>query len=114
MAKKIDPRIKRKFRIRKKIAGTTNKPRLSVFKSLNHVYAQIIDDSNGTTIAQASSLKDGKKSGNVEAAKAVGQMIAERAKAKQIENVIFDRNGFIYHGVVKALADSAREAGLKF
>jgi large subunit ribosomal protein L18 len=105
-------------RIRNKIAGTPGRPRLCVFRSLNHMYAQIIDDSQGKTLVSASTrdkdLRDQGKSGNVNAAKAVGKAIAERARAQGIENVVFDRGGYIYHGRVKALADSARESGLKF
>ena len=107
-------------RIRKKLAGTAERPRLNVFRSVNHIYAQVIDDLKGVTVVSASSLeigKDGKKhigGGNVAAAKQVGKTIAERAKAKGIAQVVFDRGGYLYHGRVKALADAAREAGLKF
>ena len=101
------------------MAGTATKPRLSVFKSLSHIYAQLIDDSNGRTIIAASSTeKDiasgGKHCGNVEAAKKVGANIAERALGKNIKNVVFDRSGYQYHGCIKALADAAREKGLIF
>lgn len=107
-------RLKRKARIRNKIEGTSERPRLSVFRSANHVYAQVVDDVNQKTIASASSLKlDGKKSG-VELAKEVGAKIAAEAKDKNISTVVFDRNGFIFHGKIKAIADAAREAGLKF
>jgi len=114
-----DGRLKRKFRVRKKIRGTTEQPRLSVFRSGKHIYAQIIEDVNGTTLAAASTvLKDVaqglKATGNIEAAKAVGKAIAEQALSKNIKQVVFDRNGFLYHGRVKALADAAREAGLSF
>lgn len=111
---KKDTRDNRKKRIRKKISGTAQKPRLSVYKSLRHVYAQLIDDLSGKTVAEASSLKLGFKSGNIEVAKEVGKIIADKAKVLKLDQVAFDRNGFIYHGVVKTLADAAREAGLKF
>jgi large subunit ribosomal protein L18 len=104
-------------RIRAKIRGTSQRPRLAVFRSLNHIYAQVIDDSNGETLASASSIEssEGKGSGGrVEGAKAVGRLIAERAKEKGIDKVIFDRGGYIYHGRVRTLAESAREAGLEF
>jgi large subunit ribosomal protein L18 len=106
-------------RIRRKIAGSETRPRLAVFRSLNHMYAQVIDDAKGTTLAAASTVEkdvlgDSTKPGNIAAAKMVGKAIAERAKAKGIEAVVFDRGGYIYHGRVKALADAARESGLKF
>ena len=104
-------------RIRKKISGTTERPRLAVFRSLNHIYAQIIDDSKGETLAAASTTESefrGKSGGNVEAAKAIGKLIAERAKEKGISRVVFDRGGYIYHGRVLTLAQAAREAGLEF
>jgi large subunit ribosomal protein L18 len=106
-------------RIRKTLTGSTSRPRLAVFRSNKHIYAQIIDDAKGTTLTQASTLdadakKDLKNGGNVAAAKAVGKLVAQRAKDKGIEAVLFDRGGYIYHGRVKALADAAREAGLKF
>ncbi len=105
-------------RIRRKITGTSERPRLCVFRSLNHMYAQVVDDVQGATLVSASTrdkdLKDEGKGGNLKAAKAVGKAIAERAKAKGIEAVVFDRGGYIYHGRVKALADAARESGLKF
>jgi large subunit ribosomal protein L18 len=106
-------------RIRKKIAGSPARPRLAVFRSQSHIYAQIINDEEGRTVCAASSLdKDlqakSKRGGNVAAAKAVGQLIASRAKEKGINAVVFDRGGFQYHGRVKALADAAREGGLKF
>ena len=102
-------------RIRKKVVGTSERPRLNVYRSLNHIYVQLIDDLKGQTLVSANSA-EGKKGtgGNVAAAKSVGKSIAERAKAKGIEKVVFDRGGYIYHGRVKALADSAREAGLQF
>jgi large subunit ribosomal protein L18 len=106
-------------RIRKKVLGTSERPRLNVYRSLNHIYVQLIDDLKGATLVSANSA-EGKKGekrttgGNLAAAKTVGKSIAERAKAKGIEKVVFDRGGYIYHGRVKALADSAREAGLQF
>ena len=107
-------RIKR--RIRKTISGTSNRPRLSVFRSNKQIYAQIIDDVNGVTLASAASLKDkeAQKVNKTEQAKLIGKKIAEMASKAGIADVIFDRNGYLYHGRVKALADSAREAGLKF
>jgi len=105
-------------RIRKKILGTADRPRLNVYRSLNHIYVQLIDDLQGTTLVSANSAegKNGERriGGNLAAAKTVGKNIAERAKAKGITKVVFDRGGYIYHGRVKALADSAREAGLQF
>ena len=110
-----ETRQKRHLRIRKNISGTPEKPRLNVFRSSSHIHAQIIDDVNGVTLVAASSV-DMKlaNGGNIEAATQVGKMIAERAIAKNIEKVVFDRGGYIYHGRVKALAEAAREAGLKF
>ena len=109
-------RIKRHKRVRAKISGTPACPRLSVFRSENHIYAQIIDDVNQTTLASASTVEKGfaGNGGNCEAATAIGKLIAERALAKGIEEVVFDRGGFVYHGRVKALAEGAREGGLKF
>ena len=110
-----DERIKRHTRLRKKISGTPECPRLSVFRSNAHIHAQVIDDVNGVTLAAASSvslkLANG---GNKEAAEAVGRAIAEAALAKKIEKVVFDRGGYIYHGRIQVLADAARAAGLKF
>jgi len=100
--------------VRKKIAGTPECPRLTVRRSLKHIYAQAIDDVNGKTLAAASSISLKIPGGNVEAAKQVGKSLAESAKKNNIEAVAFDRNGRLYHGRVKALADAAREAGLKF
>ena len=106
-------RIKR--RIRKKISGTADRPRLTVFRSAQHIYAQLIDDLAGHTLASASSLGDSALKGNAsEKSAAVGKKLAENAKKAGIESVVFDRNGFRYHGRVKALADGAREGGLKF
>ena len=109
-------RLKRHVRVRGKISGTPCRPRLNVFRSNANIYAQIIDDVNGVTLVSASTVEkefDG-ATGNVDAAKKVGLMIAERAKAKDIEEVVFDRGGYVYHGRVAALADGAREGGLKF
>ncbi|PWV94348.1 large subunit ribosomal protein L18 [Paenibacillus cellulosilyticus] len=112
-------RLKRHLRVRKKINGTIARPRLSVFRSSKHVYAQLIDDVNGVTIAAASTMdKELAESigngGNVEAAKKVGELIAARAKAKGVDQVVFDRGGYLYHGRIQALAEAAREAGLEF
>ncbi len=109
-------RLHRHRRVRGKISGTAERPRLNVFRSSNHIYAQLIDDVAGTTLLAASSAeKDfGAYGGNKEAAKKVGAMIAERATAKGITNVVFDRSGYVYHGRVKELAEGAREGGLKF
>ena len=103
-------------RIRSRVAGTPERPRLAVFRSLNHIYAQLIDDQQGhTLVAAGTTEKDLKgKGGNVEGAKAIGKIVAERAKEKGINRVVFDRGGYLYHGRVKALADAAREAGLEF
>ena len=109
-------------RIRKKLAGSPERPRLAVFRSQGHIYAQVIDDEAGRTICSASTLdgefkgagKGKRKGANVAAAKEVGQLIAARAKQKGVEAVVFDRGGFLYHGKVKALADAAREGGLEF
>lgn len=108
-------RLKRHKRVRGKISGTPERPRLNVFRSEMNIYAQIIDDVNGVTIASASSVEKGfVGGGNKEAAKKVGLAIAERAKAKGIETVVFDRGGYVYHGRVQELAEGAREGGLKF
>jgi large subunit ribosomal protein L18 len=112
-------------RIRKKMQGTAERPRLNVYRSLNHIYVQVIDDLHGKTLVSASTAEGNKKAegdkkaakrtgGNVASAKAVGKIIAERAKAKGVTKVVFDRGGYIYHGRVKAVADAAREAGLQF
>lgn len=112
---KNQERIRRHIRVRSKISGTPECPRLNVFRSNAHIHAQIIDDTNGVTLVAASSvdmkLENG---GNIEAAKAVGAEVAKRALEKNITNVVYDRGGYVYHGRVKALADAAREAGLKF
>ena len=126
MLTKISKNKKRGFshdRIRKKMQGTSDRPRLNVYRSLNHIYVQVIDDLSGKTLVSASTAEgksaEGKSDerrsgGNVASAKAVGKTIAERAKAKGVTKVVFDRGGYIYHGRVKALADAAREAGLQF
>jgi large subunit ribosomal protein L18 len=106
-------------RVRMKVEGTAERPRLSVYRSLGHIYAQIIDDRTGSTLVSASSVdKETKKQlrggGNIAAAKVIGKIVAERAKAAKIDKVVFDRGGYKYHGRVKALADAAREAGLQF
>ena len=103
------------FRIREKLSGTEQRPRLNVYRSLNHIYAQVIDDATGTTLASASSISSKLKAGgNVSAAKEIGKLVAERAQEKGIKKVVFDRGGYLYHGRIKALADAAREAGLDF
>ncbi|MCP5061317.1 MAG: 50S ribosomal protein L18 [Ignavibacteriae bacterium] len=113
-------RIKKKIKIRKKISGTTERPRISVFKSLNQVYAQIIDDTNGTTLVSESTLSkslasDLKKStGKIEKSKIVGNSLAKKAIEKGITNIVFDRSGYKYHGRIQAIAEGAREGGLKF
>ncbi len=102
-------------RIRHRVRGTAERPRLAVFRSLKHIYAQVIDDAQGRTlVAASSSEKNGVGGGNVAGAKAVGKLLAERAKQNGIQKVVFDRGGYLYHGRVKALADAAREAGLEF
>ena len=105
-------------RIRQKMAGTAERPRLNVYRSLNHIYLQLIDDANGVTLASASTVtkksEEKKTGGNVAAAAAVGKLIAERGKEKGVSKVVFDRGGYLYHGRVKAVADAAREAGLEF
>ena len=114
---KNETRQKRHLRVRNRVAGTAQRPRLNVFRSLAHIYAQVIDDEKGMTLAAASSLdKDfsGKNGGNIAAAKAVGAAIAKKALEKGISEVVFDRGGYIYHGRVAALAEAAREGGLKF
>jgi large subunit ribosomal protein L18 len=116
---KKSARLKRQVRVRKKIRGTTARPRLNVFKSARHIYAQLIDDITGKTLVSASTLLNEvssglKCTGNIEAARKVGATVAKQALAKEITTVVFDRNGFLYHGRVKALAESARENGLTF
>ena len=119
MVKKPDKntaRLKRHARVRKKISGTAARPRLNVFRSTNHIYAQLIDDVAGVTLASASSMEKGFEGfgGNKEAAKKVGMAIARKAQEKGISEIVFDRSGYIYHGRVKELAEGAREGGLKF
>ncbi|MDP4092450.1 MAG: 50S ribosomal protein L18 [Bacillota bacterium] len=114
-----EARLRKHARVRKKVTGTSERPRLNVFRSLNHIYAQIIDDTTGVTIVSASTLDPDIKGkikfgGNKEAAKEVGKLVATKATEKGIKQVVFDRGGYIYHGRVKELADSAREAGLEF
>ena len=106
-------------RIRRKMQGTAERPRLNVYRSLNHIYAQVIDDLKGETLASASSLEKtmreaGNTGANIDAAKAVGKLLAERAVKNGVKEVVFDRGGYLYHGRVKALADAARESGLSF
>ena len=100
--------------VRKKISGTTERPRLSVFRSNTGIYAQIIDDIKGVTIAAASTVELGKKTVNMENSKSVGKKLAEKAVASGVESIVFDRNGYLYHGNIKAFAEGAREGGLKF
>jgi large subunit ribosomal protein L18 len=116
---KLETRARRRKRIRKKVNGTTERPRLSIFRSAKHIYAQVIDDTTGATLAAASTLTDGvrdqvKEANKSDAAKAVGAAIAKACTAKGIAKVVFDRNGYIYHGRIRALAEAAREAGLSF
>ncbi len=103
-------------RIRRKVRGTSERPRLAVFRSVANIYVQVIDDAAGRTLVSASSIEKGKRTngGNLAAAKSIGKLIAERAKEQGIQKVVFDRGGYLYHGRVKALADAAREAGLEF
>jgi large subunit ribosomal protein L18 len=112
-------RARRKKSIRKKLSGTAARPRLTVFRSAQHIYAQVIDDVAGTTLVSASTvepafIEKGDFGGNIAAAKTIGTLLATRAKEAGVEAVVFDRNGYLFHGRVKALADSAREAGLRF
>jgi large subunit ribosomal protein L18 len=119
---KEDRRLRIKYRIRKRARGTAERPRLSVFRSVSHIYVQVIDDLAGTTVAAASSvepsvkakLTDGARGGNNKGAGVVGETIAERLKAQGISKVVFDRNGFLYHGRVREVAEAARKAGLEF
>ncbi len=118
-ANKEEARKKRHFRVRKKVSGTPEKPRLNVYRSVKHIYVQLIDDYSGTTLVAASSADKelkGKIStgGNVEAAKTVGQLVAKRASDKGVKKIVFDRGGYLFHGRIKALADAAREGGLEF
>ena len=117
MFKPLDTRAarqRRHRRIRVALTGTTQRPRLNVFRSLQHIYAQVIDDTTGSTLAAASTLGAEANGSKTERAKAVGKAIAERAREKGISAVVFDRGGYLYHGRIKALADAAREAGLEF
>jgi large subunit ribosomal protein L18 len=119
MATKTGQEIRRAVhnRIRTKIAGSAERPRLAVFRSVNHIYAQLIDDTKGVTLASASTTETalrGRTGGNITAAKEIGKLIADRAKEKGIKSVVFDRGGYIYHGRVRSLAEAAREAGLEF
>lgn len=112
-------RLRKHVRVRKRIAGTSERPRLDVFRSLNHIYAQVIDDTNGNTLVAASTLDEALKGkigfgGNKAAAAEVGKLVAQKAINKGIKQVVFDRGGYIYHGRIKELADAAREAGLEF
>ena len=119
---KEERRDRIKFRIRKRVRGTSQRPRLTVFRSVAHMYVQVVDDSTGRTIASASTVEPTVKGalakeargGNIEGAKAIGRTIAQRLIEKGVKRVVFDRNGFLYHGRVKAVADAAREAGLEF
>jgi large subunit ribosomal protein L18 len=119
MAKKLTGRQRRKYRIRNKISGSTARPRLSVFRSARHIYAQVVDDETGKTLAAASTLSPDLRGTlgedtKVDSAKKVGALLAKICIERQVKKVVFDRNGFLYHGRVKALADAAREAGLDF
>ncbi len=119
MERNISPRKQRHVRVRKKVSGTAQRPRLNVFRSSNHIYAQLIDDLQGVTLASVSTLDEEVKAeaaygGNKHAAKIVGKAIAEKAKAAGIKEVVFDRGGFLYHGRVRELAEAARETGLQF
>jgi large subunit ribosomal protein L18 len=119
MAMQVVGRERRKFRIRRKISGTPERPRLTVFRSAKHIYAQVVDDAAGSTLAHASTLSKDVRTGITEAtktdaAKQVGTAIAKALLAKGVDKVVFDRNGYLYHGRIRALADAAREAGLKF
>jgi len=111
---KVNKRMKNKASIRKKVDGSVERPRLSVFRSGRHIYAQIIDDTQGKTLAAYSTVEGDIKTKNIDSAKQVGAEIAKRAAAKNIKQVVFDRNGFVFHGRIKAVADGAREAGLSF
>jgi large subunit ribosomal protein L18 len=119
LAQKKTARLKRQARVRKKITGSPKRPRLNVFKSAKHIYAQLIDDTTGNTLLSASTVMDTvsadlKYTGNIDAAKKVGSIIAQKALENEITHVVFDRNGFLYHGRIKALAEAARENGLSF
>jgi large subunit ribosomal protein L18 len=119
---KDDRRQRIRYRIRRRVSGTVERPRLTIFRSVSHMYVQVVDDASGKTIASASTVEPSVKGalakkatgGNVAGAKAIGKTIAERLIEKGVKRVVFDRNGFLYHGRVKAVADAAREAGLEF
>ena len=119
---KDDRRVRIQLRQRKRISGTTDRPRLSVFRSVTHIYAQVIDDMSGQTLVSASTvepsvkgaLDKGTRGGNIKGAEAIGKVIAERSIEKGIKRVVFDRSGFLYHGRIRAVADAARKAGLEF
>lgn len=113
-AHKVTKRLKNRARIRKKVGGVTSRPRLAVYRSGRHIYAQIIDDSTGKTLAAYSTLEGEIKTKNIESAKKVGAEIAKRALGKNVKSVVFDRSGYVFHGRIKAVADGAREAGLSF
>ena len=113
-SKKEQSRMKKKMRIRKRVKGTGERPRLCVFRSAKHIYAQLIDDVTGVTLVSASTLDLEAKNANKDTARSIGQEVAKRALGKEIKAVVFDRNGYLYHGRVKALAEGAREAGLNF
>ncbi len=115
-AHKVAGRIRRKLRIRKKITGTQERPRLTIYRSLKHIYAQVIDDSTGRTLLSASTNEKGQPEGrrNKASATDLGKRVAEKARSANVAKVVFDRNGYIYHGCVKAFADAAREGGLQF
>ncbi len=117
--KRLQGRSRRKQRVRKKVQGTAERPRLTVYRSLRHIYAQVINDNTGQTLAAASTLSKElrskvKTTGNTEAAKAVGELLAQEALDRGIKKVVFDRNGFLYHGRIKTLAEAARQKGLEF
>ncbi len=118
LVSRTERRVRKHVRVRKKVSGTADKPRLNVYRSSKHIYAQLIDDGKGTTLATASSLcselESLKTGANKEAARAVGKLIAQKAKDKKIERAVFDRGGYLYHGRIKELAEGAREGGLKF
>jgi large subunit ribosomal protein L18 len=111
---KVTKRLKNKARIRKKVDGDQERPRMAVFRSGRHIYAQVIDDAAGKTLVSYSTLEGNVKTKNIDSAKAVGAELAKRAMAKNIKSVVFDRSGYVFHGRIKAVADGAREAGLSF
>lgn len=119
MNKRLSGRLKRKERVRKKIVGTPERPRLCVFRSSSHIYAQVINDQEGKTLAEASTVSPDLKGeirhgGNIASAQKVGELVAKKVLAKNVKKVVFDRGGYLYHGRIKALADAARSAGLEF